>query len=173
MKTLRRGLLVIGFVLVLGLFVPQPLSMPVLGATSNDWNAETFWYEPWGRSGVHKGVDIFAASGTAVVAPTAGLVVSARELPRGGRIVLLLTSKWRLHYFAHLESSTVSTGDWLNRDQPLGTVGTSGNAAGKAPHLHYAIVSAVPLPWRIDGASQGWKKAFYLDPTVLLAGAAP
>ncbi|WP_208419859.1 M23 family metallopeptidase [Paraflavitalea devenefica] len=50
----------------------------------------------------------------------------------------------------------------------IGTVGTTGNAASKPPHLHYTVSSMLPLPWRIDGSKQGWKKMFYLNPITYL-----
>ncbi len=55
-KKIQLGLLAIA---VLGLLIPQNLKMPVVGADSNSYNHETFWYYPWGKS-MHKGVDIFA-----------------------------------------------------------------------------------------------------------------
>ncbi len=167
----RIGLTVAG-VVAIGFVLPQALVMPVLGASATDWNSQTFWYEPWGRSGVHKGIDIFASRGTPLVAPTAGVVVYAGTRPRSGAAVLVLTSKWRLHYFAHLESTTTKRFDWLSQGEAFGTVGATGNAAGKPPHLHYSIVSLVPLPWRADFATQGWKKMFYLDPGAMLLNSA-
>ena len=53
-----------------GYLIPESPAIPVKGASSKDWNSQTFWYEPWGPSGVHKGIDIFAAKNTAVIAPT-------------------------------------------------------------------------------------------------------
>jgi len=55
--------------LLLGLLAPQWLRVPVKGASSRDWHPQSFWYEPWGRSGTHKGIDIFARQGTPVLAP--------------------------------------------------------------------------------------------------------
>jgi len=40
--------------------IPQNLKMPVKGATESDYNANSFWFYPWGKSVTHKGVDIFA-----------------------------------------------------------------------------------------------------------------
>ena len=40
--------------------------IPVKGATINDWNSESFWHYPWGKSVVHHGIDIFAKKGTSV-----------------------------------------------------------------------------------------------------------
>ena len=52
----------------------------------------------------------------------------------------------------------------------LGSVGTTGNAAGRPPHLHYSIVTIPPYQWCIRFEKQGWKKAFYLDPDAQLRG---
>jgi peptidoglycan LD-endopeptidase LytH len=111
----------------------------------------------------HKGVDVFAKLGTPVVAATGGLVVYRGEVELGGKVVLVLGPKWRLHYYAHLHQVTAPSG-WVGQGTTLGTVGTTGSAAGKPPHLHYSIVTLLSYPWRIDGDRQGWKKMFYLNP---------
>ncbi len=59
MKVLKWALAAIIILLIVGLLIPEKMTIPVKGATSKDWNHNTFWYEPWGRSGVHKGIDIF------------------------------------------------------------------------------------------------------------------
>ena len=56
MKTRYKVLLGLLGVLALGLALPERREIPVLAATSADWNAKTFWFEPWGSSGVHKGI---------------------------------------------------------------------------------------------------------------------
>ncbi|MZR62941.1 M23 family metallopeptidase [Alcanivorax sp. DP30] len=165
----RRSLWVMGIVLVAGLFLPERGQMPVVGAETGDWHPDTFWYYPWGRSGVHKGVDIFALKGTPVLASSGGLVLFRGELARGGKVVLLLGPKWRLQYYAHLDQ-TVGDALWLAAGEQLGTVGDSGNAAGKPPHLHYSLVSLLPLFWKADAEPQGWKKMFYLDPLAHFRG---
>ncbi|MBI5916300.1 MAG: M23 family metallopeptidase [Bacteroidetes bacterium] len=138
--------------------------MPVEGATDKDYNPDSFWYYPWGKSVTHKGVDIFAKAGARVFSTSGGLVVFAGEIKTGGNVVFVLGPKWRLHYFAHLQDIETSTFSWVNCGEKIGTVGTSGNAVGKQPHLHYAIKTLVPYPWRIDGGRQGWRKMFYLNP---------
>jgi hypothetical protein len=47
--------------------------------------------------------------------------------------------------------------------------GALGLAAGKPPHLHDAIITLVPYPWRITAEPQGRRKTFFLDPGVELA----
>ena len=163
----RRGkfLLITGCVLLAGFAIPENFVMPVEHARHNDYNSESFWYYPWGRSGTHKGVDIFAKRGTPVLAATGGFVVYRGTLGMGGNVIVILGPKWRLHYYAHLQTQIAQTFDFVSCGEPIATVGTTGNAKGKAPHLHYSIATLLPYVWRIDGAPQGWKKMFYLDPT--------
>lgn len=152
-------------ILLAGSLWPQRMMMPVEGSDRSSYHPRSFWYHPWGRSGTHKGVDIFAPKGTAVLAATPGLVLHTGELGMGGRVVLVLGPKWRMHYYAHLEDIRTRRLAWLSMGETLGTVGDSGNAKGKPPHLHYSIATLIPYPWRVDRSPQGWKKMFYLDPT--------
>jgi len=152
-----------GFIL-LGFVFPEPKLIPVAGATSADWNKDSFWFEPWGVSGVHKGVDIFADKGVPVIAATNLLVLYKGNIRLGGNVVFGLGPKWRLHYFAHLEKIEPGLGVYAPAGNKIGTVGDSGNAKGKPPHLHFSIMSLLPRPWRIDSSTQGFRKAFYLNP---------
>ena len=154
-----------------GLLLPESASIPVEGASARDWNPKSFWYEPWGISGVHKGIDIFAPQGKKVLAATPGIVIYRGQLGQGGSVVAVLGPKWRIHYYAHL-SGYASSPLLVSKGTPVGAVGTSGNAVGKAPHLHYTVFSLVPLPWRYSTATQGWRKMFYLDPGAVLANGA-
>lgn len=157
-------LLIFLVVVCAGLVVPEKLAIPVEGASPRDWNHNTFWYEPWGSSGVHKGVDIFGAKGTPVQSATSGYVIYTGEFGKGGNVVAVLGPKWRVHYYAHLQKVTVEKGAWLSQKDKLGTLGDTGNAKGKQPHVHYSIVSLIPLPWKITSETQGWKKMFFLNP---------
>jgi len=151
-------------ILVLGFLLPHKSIIPVEKASSKDWNPESFWYYPWGKSVTHKGIDIFAKEGTPVNSATNAVVLYAGKIAMGGNVVLTLNPKWRLHYYAHLKEIKVEKGEIIHQGEALGTVGTSGNAKGKPPHLHYTVATIVPYPWRIDSDRQGWKKMFYLNP---------
>lgn len=165
MKRKRKIVLMSLFVFfVTGFLIPHNAQMPVEGATSADYHPETFWYYPWGSSGTHKGIDVFADEGTPLHPSTNGVVLSTGQLGKGGNYILILGPKWRLHYYAHLADITTHAGDFVSKSSAIGTVGSTGNAAGKPPHLHYSIVTMVPYPWRIDSEPQGWKKMFYLNP---------
>ncbi|NRQ43289.1 M23 family metallopeptidase [Rheinheimera sp. YQF-2] len=170
MKIKRYLLLLPALLLIAGFAMPERISMPVAGAVQRDWHPDSFWYEPWGSSGVHKGIDIFAHKGTAVTSTTTGIVLYQGEIAKGGKVVLVLGPKWRLHYFSHLNNINVTGFTAVRSGEVIGSVGDSGNAKGKPPHLHYSIVRLIPAPLAIDGSSQGYKKMFYIDPGNYLVG---
>jgi len=151
-------------ILVIGYCLPDPATIPVAGATSADWNPQSFWFYPWGPSGTHKGIDIFATNGSQVISDGYGIVTFAGELSAGGKVVLVLGPKWQMHYYAHLSQQHVHEGMLVKTGQLLGEVGTTGNAAGKDPHLHYSVKSILPRPWLLRFDEQGYLRMFYLDP---------
>ena len=156
-------------ILLIGFIIPQSFRMPVIGANIGDYNQNTYWYSPWGSSGTHKGVDIFTKKeGVGVVATTSGLVLATGSISKGGNFVLILGPKWRLHYYAHLQSIATHRLDWVKSGNRIGTVGTTGNAIGKQPHIHYSILTLIPYIWRIDKSPHGWKKMLYLNPIPFL-----
>ena len=138
--------------------------MPVEGASKSSYNAKSFWYYPWGRSGTHKGVDIFAKEGTNIHSAVKGIVLYSGKIEMGGNVVIVLDRKFRLYYYAHLQSIKAKSLSFADRNDLIGTVGTTGNAKGKSPHLHFSIVTLIPYLWRTDASEQGWKKMFYLNP---------
>lgn len=169
----RRRVAVVLLLLVAAVcLLPERAVVPVRGAGPHDWNPQSFWYEPWGASGVHKGIDIFAPKGRDVISATYGVVVFRGELALGGTVIAVLGPKWRLHYYAHLDRADAGAFSVLRPGSAIGTVGDSGNAAGKPPHLHYTVLSLLPLPWRATAQTQGWKRMFFLDPATIVAGGA-
>jgi peptidoglycan LD-endopeptidase LytH len=161
----RKLIIAFTAILALGLLLPGRGAVPVEYATHKDWNANSFWYEPWGKSGVHKGIDIFAPKGARVISSSYGLVIFTGNINMGGNVVAVLGPKWRIHYYAHLNSITAKTWDFAGKGDIIGSVGDSGNAKGKPPHLHYSVMSLVPYPWRFSTETQGWKKMYMLNPS--------
>jgi len=158
--------------IAIGFMLPENLVIPVQGAKITDWNHKTFWYEPWGKSRVHKGIDIFAKKGTPLLSATLGVVVYTGKFGRGGNVIIVLGPKWKIHYYAHLESINVLVGEFVSTNKKIGTVGNSGNAKGKPPHVHYSVVTLFPYFWRWDSSTQGWMKIFYLNPSDMLLSTA-
>ena len=132
--------------------MPAPSSLPVpVQDVRARQIADTFG-APRGSDRSHAGVDIFAKRGTPVLSATRGIVVSVREGGLGGRQVWVLGPAHERHYYAHLDDwqPGLAAGDVVGPGTPLGTVGTTGNARGTPPHLHYGVYGADgaydPLP---------------------------
>lgn len=90
------------------------------------------------RGAAHEGVDIFAPKGTPVRAAVGGVVVGREAQPRGGNVVFVLGRDAVLYFYAHLEApSVVTVGAVVETGTLLGRVGDTGNAKGRAPHLHF------------------------------------
>ena len=168
-KSMRKWFWVPLALIGIGFLLPQDMVIPVKEATTQSWNINSFWAYPWGSSITHKGIDIFADKGTDVIASTHGIVVYTYEGGKGGKSVMVLGPKWRFHYYAHLDEIQTFVFKPLKRGTVIGTVGDTGNAKGKPPHLHYAITSPFPYPKLYDSVSvQGWKRMFYLNPDIWL-----
>ncbi len=94
----------------------------------------------------HQGVDVLAAEGLAVVAPTAGVVrFTEFQADGAGEYVVLRSVTGADYFFAHcIRSSTVVTERQAVREgQPLCAVGSTGRSS--APHLHFELW---PRGWR-------------------------
>lgn len=150
------------------LFLDENPLIPVQKASVNDWNRNAFWHDTWGASGVHKGIDIFARKGALVQASVSGLVIYCGEQGMGGKVITLLGPKLQVHYYAHLDSVEVGWGEWVSRGHVVGSVGNTGNAKGRPPHLHYSIMSLIPYPHKFTTQAQGWKRMFYINPDEVL-----
>ncbi|HCU67866.1 MAG TPA: hypothetical protein DGF30_01240 [Desulfomicrobium sp.] len=167
---MKGVLVIIVCIMAAGFAIPERIVIPVVGATPGDWNRKSFWHEPWGLSGVHKGIDIFGRRGAGVTSATAGIVLFVGSIDRGGNVAVVLGPKWRLHYYAHLDSVTASALCFVPPGGELGTLGDTGNARSTPPHLHYSVVRIFSVPWDVEGSTQGFWKAFYLDPDPYLRG---
>jgi murein DD-endopeptidase MepM/ murein hydrolase activator NlpD len=110
-------------------------SCPVQGvvAFSDTWGAP----RSGGRS--HKGVDMLAARGTALVAIEAGTISRMGNGGIGGITIWFKGDSGDDFYYAHLDSfaSGISKGQYVSAGTKIGTVGTSGNAPANVPHLHF------------------------------------
>ncbi|MDP9440673.1 MAG: M23 family metallopeptidase, partial [Actinomycetota bacterium] len=95
------------------------------------------WLAPRSGGRLHRGVDIFAAAGTAVVAPVPG-EVELRADALGGLAFHLWGDDGSYYYGAHLSRYEGVRGH-VDAGAVVGYVGHSGNAVGTAPHLHFEI----------------------------------
>ena len=86
----------------------------------------------------HEGVDIAARVGTNVYSTAQGRVVKIlySKYGYGNRIVIKHAYGFETLY-AHLGVIRVRKGQWINKNQLIGSVGSTGLSTG--PHLHYEI----------------------------------
>jgi murein DD-endopeptidase MepM/ murein hydrolase activator NlpD len=143
---------------IAGLYQKEPdrkLAMPLLevekGGIANTWHA------PRGDSRLHEGQDIFAPQGTPIYSATSGYVRNIGENTLGGQTVSVIGAGGRSYYYAHLDSYAprIREGDHVTTRTVLGYVGTTGNAAGTPPHLHFGVYAPSgaaidPLPLLAD-----------------------
>ena len=97
--------------------------------------------DSWGfpRSGgrTHQGVDMFAPYGTPLYAVADGVIYRVYNNSLGGLAINLIDTDGNMYYYAHLSSASVESGQKIGVGQVIGAVGTSGNAAGTPPHVHW------------------------------------
>jgi hypothetical protein len=88
---------------------------------------------------LHEGTDIFAARGTPVRAPFAG-VVRFDDGGLGGKGAYVTQPDGTYYYMAHLDSfAKRASGSAVKQGDVVGYVGDSGNALGGTPHVHFEI----------------------------------
>ena len=98
------------------------------------------WGNPRSGGRRHQGIDIFAPAGTPVLSATRGIVTRVGTNTLGGQVVWVLGPGLEWHYYAHLDRyGAFRPGDIVHEGDVIGYVGTTGNARGGPPHLHYGI----------------------------------
>lgn len=145
------------YVHVAELYTKDPdrkLAMPVKGVSKIQ--VANTWHAPRGDDRLHEGQDIFAPKGAPVLSATSGYIVNIGENNLGGQTVSVIGAGGRTYYYAHLDSYAphIEEGDYVTTRTVLGYVGTTGNAAGTPPHLHFGVYAPTgaldPLPLLSD-----------------------
>jgi murein DD-endopeptidase MepM/ murein hydrolase activator NlpD len=147
--------------LVLG---PTGVAIPVAGVKAGQ--LQDTYTQARGSGRVHNAIDIMAPHGTPVVAAAPGTVEKLFLSQGGGGITAYVRSedgRW-IYYYAHLQDYApgLSEGQKLGRGDPIGRVGSSGNANPAGPHLHFAIHRMEP--------GEKWHEGTAINPYPLLAG---
>jgi murein DD-endopeptidase MepM/ murein hydrolase activator NlpD len=97
----------------------------------------------------HEGIDIKAPRGTTIRAAAAGHVIRSRWMRGYGNVVAIDHGDGVETRYAHLATVFVTRGVEVERGQPIGTVGATGNAT--TPHLHFELRrdgrARNPLAW--------------------------
>lgn len=134
------------------------LMVPVAGVRPSDV-PDTFEAPRDGGTRRHGALDIPAPRGTPVVSADEGVVLAVRTNRLGGHVVYATDPDRRfVYYYAHLDRPCegLRPGTRLARGDLVGTVGTTGNADHREPHLHFQV-----LVYPADGA---WWEGRPIDP---------
>jgi murein DD-endopeptidase MepM/ murein hydrolase activator NlpD len=102
----------------------------------------------------HKGIDISAPEGRAIVASNDGVVRVAGRFHLFGNCVVIDHGAAVTTLYLHMSALEVSEGERVRRGALIGRVGDTGAATG--PHLHWSLyvhgVAVDPVQWTIDPA---------------------
>jgi murein DD-endopeptidase MepM/ murein hydrolase activator NlpD len=140
------------------------LIIPVRGVRAGQLS-DTYSQARAGGARIHDAIDIMAPRGTPVVAAAAGTVEKLFFSHGGGGITAYVRSadgRW-MYYYAHLDAYApgLHEGQRLGRGDPIGAVGSTGNASAEGPHLHFAINAM--------GPNDRWWQGRPINPYPLLA----
>ena len=113
-----------------------PSLWPVYGRITSSFG-EVRFSPSSGGTRPHMGIDISAPTGTPIVAPADGVVLSAGREAEYGLLICVDHGHGFTTMYGHLKEIRVKPGDRVKTGQLLGTVGTTGNTTG--PHLHYEV----------------------------------
>lgn len=147
-------LIAFSFLILLGFLLPESYTIPVKDAHTSDWNHQSYWSYPWGKSIVHKGIDIFSKKGKEVVAATNGIVVYKGSLGIGENAVVVAGPKWRFHYYAHLKSFKTGILSIVKKAKPL--VMSEQVAMPKSSHRIYIILFLRLFHMYTGGTEHNW-----------------
>ncbi len=112
-----------------------PNTMPVQG-----WFSHGFGWrkDPWtGEREFHRGIDIVADLGTAIVATADGVISKTARKIDYGKVIDLSHGYGYVTRYAHLSEVLVRPGQRVKRGDVIGRVGSTGRSTG--PHLHYEV----------------------------------
>jgi murein DD-endopeptidase MepM/ murein hydrolase activator NlpD len=85
----------------------------------------------------HGGMDIAAAKGVPVIAPTDATVIETGDFFFSGNMIYLQHGQGLISLYAHLDQIDVKVGQKVKKGQVIGLVGATGRVTG--PHLHWSV----------------------------------
>jgi len=113
-----------------------PIDWPVHGVITGVYGSQRILNGEPRRP--HYGIDIHAPTGTVVRAPAAGVVTVAHtDMFFSGATMIIDHGHGLSSTFLHLDTMLVESGDSVEKNQVVATVGSSGRSTG--PHLDWRL----------------------------------
>ena len=91
-----------------------------------------------GASTNHKGVDLAAPYGSAILASAAGLVTTSKYSSSAGNYVVIAHGNGTSTVYMHASALLVSVGETVEQGQVIAKVGSTGYSSGN--HLHFGVI---------------------------------
>ncbi len=117
---------------------------PLPGYTSPPADTAGVSIRSYGTRKFHKGEDIPAPTGAAIVAAASGTVTTAGWVSGYGNYTVINHGGGVMTAYGHQSAIYVSVGQTVSAGQTIGAVGSTGNSTG--PHLHFEVY--------VNGATQ-------------------
>ncbi len=108
---------------------------PVQGVYSSAFGLRRFFNKQARKP--HSGLDIAAAKGTNIHAPSAGTIIESGNYFFNGNTVFIDHGQGLISMYCHMDSTHVTVGQQVTQGDIIGTVGKTGRVTG--PHLHWSI----------------------------------
>ena len=119
---------------------------PTNGKISSRYGSRTS--KSTGNSRMHNGLDLYAPLGTPIIAADSGQVIKAEYDGGYGYSILIYHGGSVATFYAHLSGFNAGTGQYVEKGQVIGYVGSTGYSTGN--HLHFEV--------RINGQPQNPEK---------------
>ena len=131
----------------------EAMRMPVAGSVSSSFGMRR--HPVYHSQRFHRGVDLRAAAGTPIRAPSSGRVTYAGWAGGYGRQVKLAHGDGLSTSFSHMSRIAAAPGAAVSAGEVIGYVGSTGLSTG--PHLHYEVLkngkAVNPMAARMIGES--------------------
>jgi murein DD-endopeptidase MepM/ murein hydrolase activator NlpD len=143
--------LILGILLIVFLFWPAGKIINPIESNRINYNPKSFWH-PWGDH-MHRGIDIFADTGTPIRCAKSGLVIRTIKANddspnpyQGGNAVDILGMGGRVYHYSHMSKILARPFTFVSQGEIIGLVGRTGNASrpGCPPHCHFSIFRIIP-----------------------------
>ena len=108
-----------GYTRISSYFGPRP--QPTAGASTN-----------------HKGVDLAAPYGSAILASAAGVVTTSTYSSSAGNYIVIAHGNGTSTVYMHCSALLVSVGETVEQGEKIAKVGSTGYSTGN--HLHFGVI---------------------------------